>query len=200
MAHHGTLARHPRPDCLKSPGSGDPGLFGRLFDLPPLVVDDTRLLALAKAMRDVDDQDADTQGDAKLPAGFTYLGQFIDHDVTLDTTPLTARIDDPDAVENFRTPGLDLDSVYGLGPEGSPHLYERDAETLIDRLRGLWPRLFCLSSWRLDRCFVLSGAAAQPDLWNGRAIMGLPDPRASDCARRYRGDGRGAGRRAAVDA
>lgn len=130
MAHHGTLARQPRPDCLKLPGSGDPGLFGRLFDLPPLVVDDARLLALAKAMRDVDDPDADTQGDSKMPAGFTYLGQFIDHDVTLDTTPLTERIDDPEAVENFRTPALDLDSVYGLGPAGSPHLYERDPETL----------------------------------------------------------------------
>ncbi|WP_216072692.1 hypothetical protein, partial [Acinetobacter baumannii] len=32
--------------------------------------------------------------------------------------------------ENFRTPALDLDSLYGFGPDGSPHLYERDAATL----------------------------------------------------------------------
>ena len=131
MAHHGTLSRHPRPDCLKSPGSGDPGLFGRLFDLPPLVVEDARLLALAKAMRDVDDQDADTQGDAKLPAGFTYLGQFIDHDVTLDTTPLTERIDDPDAVENFRTPRWTWIRSMASGP--------RAARTFTSATPRRWP-------------------------------------------------------------
>jgi Animal haem peroxidase len=30
------------------------------------------------------------------------------------------------ATTNFRTPRLDLDNVYGLGPDGSPQLYARD--------------------------------------------------------------------------
>ena len=61
-----------------------------------------------------------------VPAGFTYLGQFVDHDITLDLTSLSEKEKDPLAVENFRTPSLDLDSIYGLGPDGSPHLYARN--------------------------------------------------------------------------
>src|SRR5262245_2408448 len=60
-----------------------------------------------------------------VPSGFTYLGQFIDHDITLDLTSLGTRQEDPNATRNFRTPRLDLDSLYGLGPGGSPYLYER---------------------------------------------------------------------------
>lgn len=61
--------------------------------------------------------------DSEMPAGYTFLGQFIDHDITLD---LDSKLNDPVKVErlkNYRTPDLDLDSVYGLGPSGSPHLY-----------------------------------------------------------------------------
>lgn len=129
MAVHGQFARQPRPDSLRSPANGDPGLFGRMFDLPPLVVADAALVALAKEMKDTPDPDSDPQGDAAMPAGMTYLGQFIDHDITFDTTSLAEKIEDPEGRENFRTPALDLDSVYGLGPGGSPHLYERDPVT-----------------------------------------------------------------------
>ena len=62
----------------------------------------------------------------KVPAGFTYLGQFVDHDITLDLTAIGEKEADPTAVENFRTPALDLDSIYGLGPDGSRHLYARN--------------------------------------------------------------------------
>ena len=61
-----------------------------------------------------------------IPAGFTYLGQFVDHDITLDLTSLCEKDKDPLGIENFRTPSLDLDAVYGLGPDGSPHLYARN--------------------------------------------------------------------------
>ena len=61
-----------------------------------------------------------------IPSGFTYLGQFIDHDITLDTSGIGERIDDPLTIENFRTSALDLDSIYGLGPGASPQLYARD--------------------------------------------------------------------------
>ena len=63
-----------------------------------------------------------------LPAGFTYLAQFIDHDLTFDPTPFTDRERDPHALVNFRTPRFDLDSVYGLGPEVQPYLYDWDSE------------------------------------------------------------------------
>lgn len=61
----------------------------------------------------------------KIPAGFTYLGQFVDHDITFDTTGLGEQIADPTAVLNFRSPKFDLDSVYGRGPVAEPQLYQR---------------------------------------------------------------------------
>ena len=49
-------------------------------------------------------------GSNHIPAGYTYFGQFVDHDMTRDGTSLK------DAhgtmVPNLRTPTLDLDSVY----------------------------------------------------------------------------------------
>jgi hypothetical protein len=59
-----------------------------------------------------------------MTAGMTFLGQFLDHDITLDPrSPLLQR-SDPSSTTNFRTAAFDLDSVYGDGPEGSPELYD----------------------------------------------------------------------------
>lgn len=63
-----------------------------------------------------------------IPTGYTFLGQFIDHDITFDPfSRLRALLDNPAALQNIRTPGLDLDSVYGYGPEVSPFLYQQTA-------------------------------------------------------------------------
>ena len=45
-----------------------------------------------------------------IPSGYTYLGQFIDHDITFDPVSSLQRQNDPDALHNFRTPRFDLDS------------------------------------------------------------------------------------------
>lgn len=66
----------------------------------------------------------DTGGDSNIPAGYTYFGQFVDHDITLD---VSSDINNPNlatAINNMRTPSLDLDNVYGRGPALSPYLYE----------------------------------------------------------------------------
>ena len=60
-----------------------------------------------------------------IPAGYTYFGQFIDHDITFDPASSLQQQNDPDALEDFRTPRLDLDSVYGRGPADQPYLYAR---------------------------------------------------------------------------
>jgi Animal haem peroxidase len=65
-----------------------------------------------------------------IPAGYTYFGQFIDHDLTFDPNSSLEKLDDPDATENFRTPQLDLDSVYGRGPDDQPYLYDDGAEAI----------------------------------------------------------------------
>ena len=75
--------------------------------------------------------DLDAQFDSKIPAGYTYFGQFVDHDITLDTTPLSDAQVDPNRLHNFRTPRLDLDCVYGTGPDDQPYLYDADKEKLL---------------------------------------------------------------------
>lgn len=61
--------------------------------------------------------------DGPIPAGFTYVGQFVDHDITLD---VSSRLDVPtnaETINNMRSPSLELDSVYARGPALDPFLY-----------------------------------------------------------------------------
>jgi hypothetical protein len=81
------------------------------------------LVELGKTMRDTDGTDED--GDSKIPAAYTYLGQFLDHDITFETKSDEIRdLLDPELkplslrrirteLENARTATLDLDNVYG---------------------------------------------------------------------------------------
>lgn len=62
-----------------------------------------------------------------IPAGYTYFGQFIDHDLTFDPNSSLQKLNDPDATEDFRTPRFDLDSLYGRGPDDQPYLYKDSA-------------------------------------------------------------------------
>ena len=102
--------------------TSDFGRFGRMFPgLDPLVVDDDRLRSLADTMLD----DNSGPDNLNVPSGYTYLGQFIDHDVTLDTTTAGQNENDLDALVDFRTPLLDLDNLYGNGPGAQPSLYDR---------------------------------------------------------------------------
>ena len=69
---------------------------------------------LAKAM--TDSPGPDSSGPA-IPAGFTYLGQFIDHDLTMDRTAkaLGSNVTIDELLQG-RSPALDLDCMYGRGP------------------------------------------------------------------------------------
>ena len=61
--------------------------------------------------------------DSTIPAGYTYFGQFVDHDITLDVSSSLDHVQDANTINNMRTPALDLDSVYGRGPALDPFLY-----------------------------------------------------------------------------
>ena len=64
-------------------------------------------------------------GDSRIPAAYTYFGQFVDHDVTLEANSASLPdLLDPDLaplgrsqirenIRNTRTAALELDSVYG---------------------------------------------------------------------------------------
>lgn len=61
-----------------------------------------------------------------IPAGFTYFGQFVDHDITLDVSSSIELADgeqDATKINNMRSPALDLDSIYGQGPGLDAFLY-----------------------------------------------------------------------------
>jgi len=112
-------------------GARTHGFFDRMFpDLPPLVPDDAKLEALAAVMRDPDPDDT-TLDNQTIPAGFTYFGQFIDHDISLDLNSLSAKIEDPTMIKNFRTPGLDLDCIYGSGLGPHRFLYAQDTPKFL---------------------------------------------------------------------
>lgn len=95
--------------------------------------------------------------DSQIPAGFTYFGQFVDHDLTARTDRNSALTSignylivplDPDEVvtnlRNGRRPQFDLDSVFGDGPglagHGTPFAAESESQALYlpDLTMGLF--------------------------------------------------------------
>ena len=129
---------------LKSKTAGT-GRFGRLFPGLPAQgagVDPGTiqgwLTSLGTAL--IDDVDANgilfPAGDhTALPAGYTYLGQLIDHDLTFDPTSLPTTQVDISTLNNFRSAAFDLDSLLGFGPGATPLLYEAQSSALAGRLR-----------------------------------------------------------------
>lgn len=84
----------------------------------------------------------DAEENLYVPAGYTYFGQFIDHDLTLDTTStliVNKELKDPNKAANdptnIRSPRFDLDCVYGNGPDDQPYLYEQgDGDSLSGKV------------------------------------------------------------------
>ena len=103
------------------------GRFGRMFRLPPFIPSDERIAEIGALMAENATGPDPALDNPDIPAGFTYLGQFIDHDLTFDPASSLDRQNDPDALTNFRSPRFDLDSLYGRGPVDDPFLYDDDA-------------------------------------------------------------------------
>lgn len=142
------------------------GKFGRMFPtLPPFATDTP---TVRKALKDLgekggimdakDDMDIvanpnlardlitnpalniNNPNNPALTAGMTFLGQFLDHDMTFDPTSSLERQSDPESIQNFRNPLLELDNLYGSGPGASPHLYDQVASKgikfLVEKIPG----------------------------------------------------------------
>ena len=114
------------------PGMGT-GTFRRMRpDLPAanrLSKDCIMAIAVAMTQKDDAGESIDhaepVDENPTIPAGFTYFGQFVDHDLTLDPTPLSVSSGSlTNALEDFRTPALDLDCVYGRGKDDQPYMYK----------------------------------------------------------------------------
>lgn len=93
-------------------------MFGRLFsDLKPLTALPEDLRILANLMRDQNPRLP--AADSRLYAGLTYLGQFIDHDITREkrTQLVNPSIVNVNNLVNERTSWFDLDSCFGENNE-----------------------------------------------------------------------------------
>src|ERR1700730_2285653 len=146
------------------------GKFGRLFrSLPPAafgaseadnIANLTKLGAAMSSDADpADPKDGKDDEESGIPALYTYLGQFIDHDLTFDPEGSFQKKKDPDALIDFRTPAFDLDNVYGRGPGDQPYMYLDDGK-----------------SFALGDPFTLGDAGARDLLRSpaGRALIGDP--------------------------
>lgn len=110
-----------------------PGKYGRMFpQLPPLFNPDNTSdkQSELKALEELGTTMMATgeKNNENIPSGYTYFGQFVDHDITFDITSLGETIINPLTVTNYRTPKLDLDSLYGGGAKVQPYLYQRQDE------------------------------------------------------------------------
>ena len=119
------------------------GNFSKLFDIPETWIQDfeiedeniekqnkkaEEIAGLLGGPGGIMHDSKDNSANSSIPAAYTFFAQFIDHDITLEAStklhqnPLpNEEIND---LPNFRSASLDLDSVYGFGPDVSPHLYD----------------------------------------------------------------------------
>jgi hypothetical protein len=98
-------------NILGEAGDGKVGKFGK-------AANDTNTPDAPLTVREKADENP------TIAAGYTYFGQFIDHDITFDPASSLQQTNDPDALVDFRTPRLDLDCLYGRGPADQPYLYD----------------------------------------------------------------------------
>ena len=115
--------------CLQQEGPDKPfaSVFGRLRPPNPVFIKNITHKDVIDTLDELSQTMArDDNEDGPVDAGMTFLGQFVDHDITMDATSALGTRIDPATIVNVRSPALDLDCVYGAGPDASPHLYGKD--------------------------------------------------------------------------
>lgn len=127
---HVQLSERPRlPDLPE-------GRFGRLFrELPCPNATGDELLKYGAAGGPIECRTGVHEGlgedNPRIAAGWPFFGQFVAHDITHDRSPLQ-ETEDVGVLQNFRTPRLDLECIYGAGPVGQPYLYDvHDPDKLL---------------------------------------------------------------------
>src|SRR5437667_12513854 len=114
------------------------GYYSRLFPISavhPVKNQEEKLIKLGSAMR----YDVEREGTLTPRVGYTYFGQFVGHDLTHDSTPLDGPYLNPELTPNYRTSYLDLDHIYGGGPQESPSLDEGEAGAEVFKVGATTP-------------------------------------------------------------
>ena len=169
------------------------GRFGRMFrELPAATWPEKALRDLGEAMTakpELADDDKkfptaaaetkeilqDDEENAGIPAGYTYFGQFVDHDITFDPASSLQQNNDPDGLVDFRTPRLDLDSLYGRGPDDQPYMYDgkkfRLGDPLIEGFDGKPGRVRDLPRYAGNKAEALPKRALIGDKRNDENVI-----------------------------
>ena len=111
--------------------------------LPAFAPRDDLLTGLAETMVEepgVPNDDVHLNTSPRLFAGFTFIGQFIDHDITFDNTPLDLQLADPEC--NRQLPDAALRPGLGLRsrPAQEPQFYDpadRDKLLVTTNVNGV---------------------------------------------------------------
>jgi len=109
-------------------------MFKNLQSDPSALLDSSPEARTVEGLKKLGDQmsepGTDEERESNIPAAYTYFGQFVDHDITMELqSDEIANLDDAelsplglgqvlDNIKNRRSPTLDLDSVYGVTSEG----------------------------------------------------------------------------------
>jgi hypothetical protein len=192
-------AQAPEAEAVAARAGRNPLNFGRMFRrLPPFAEDTEDVKA---ALREIgrpggimDANDDLSAGPVLLitdeslqqvnrnnptnTAGTTFVGQFLDHDITFDASSPLGVPTPPEATRNTRVASLDLDNVYGGGASVSPQLYQsRDRAKLRIESGGLFedvPRgpdgRAIIADPRNDENMVISGLQAAFILFHNKMV------------------------------
>jgi hypothetical protein len=184
--------------AAQQPQAAQGDRFDRLFDLPPFAAPSPNvqaaLIKLGSRGGVLDAADNLAAGPVALivdlalsknnpnsdghTAGLTFLGQFLDHDMTFDTSSKLGQPTNPRTSPNARHPYFDLDSVYGEGPVGSPLLYEpADRAKLRIESGGMFEDLprdaagrAIIADPRNDENLIIAGLQAALLLFHNRLV------------------------------
>lgn len=123
---HGGMGAEAPPSRATNPHS-----FGRMFSNinDEMILRRSTCAALGNSMASLTEL---ARKDSNIPAGYTYFGQFVDHDMSMDRTAEAAPVgpDDPipsepdDNLIQGRSPHLDLDSLYTQRPDLGVDLFD----------------------------------------------------------------------------
>lgn len=124
------LLPFPQNDCSMMFGAGkDPQDLRRLM---------RKLSSRISREPDLSEDRPEDETNPNLPSGYTYLLQFIAHDMVNTSISLAASNGRRFGFQNARQQPLTLETIYGGGPDVSPQAYEYSA--LCAQSRGLMPR------------------------------------------------------------
>jgi hypothetical protein len=111
-------------------------------------------------------------------AGTTFMGQFLDHDITFDRTSPLGKPRPPITAPNGRTPAFDLDAVYGDEPADSPNLYDPNDQIkfrvesggLFEDLPRDEHKVAIIADPRNDEHMIIAGLQAAFLLFHNHAV------------------------------